>query len=222
VHRAPGRTSRADVLRAGAQVVVVGGCAEGWASHVFDWDDVHVESGSTAAYRPFPECDPTYGREVYAAKLVRYYEDSTFVADAIDPTAPPEDPEALTPAKTRQMVRCGVDLLGFDQLLPDDGRLGAAVWSWARDRPRRGRSGCAVQSPDSRWVVGSCGTRRRAACRTRGGAWRLTRTRVRHNAARQACRRRRARFAAPRSGHENALLRAAAGRKRIALAVRVR
>src|SRR4051812_45271100 len=36
--------SRNDVRAAGKQVVLVGNCRSGWASEVFGWDDVHVES----------------------------------------------------------------------------------------------------------------------------------------------------------------------------------
>ena len=45
--------------------MLVGNCRSGWASDVYGWDDVHVESGSTSRYRPFPACDATYSRSVY-------------------------------------------------------------------------------------------------------------------------------------------------------------
>src|SRR3954471_5961166 len=74
--------SRDAIRAAGAQVVLVGNCRSGWASQVFSWDDNHVESGSTQNYKPYSTCDATYNRGVYDSKLVRYYEDSTFVATA--------------------------------------------------------------------------------------------------------------------------------------------
>src|SRR5204863_8930909 len=86
--------SRDDVRARGAQVVIVGNCRPGWASDVYSWDDNHVESGSTPDYKPFPGCDATYPRSVYDTKLVRYYEDSTFVSAATDPTESPADAHA--------------------------------------------------------------------------------------------------------------------------------
>src|SRR3954467_10207574 len=101
--------SRDSIRAAGAQVVLVGNCRSGWASDVFGWDDNHVESGSTPKYPPFPACDATYPRSVYDSKLVRYYEDSTFVSAAVDPAQSPADSEAdsLTPERGANMTRRG-------------------------------------------------------------------------------------------------------------------
>src|SRR3712207_7164870 len=58
----------------------------------------------------------------------------------------------------RSMLACGVDLLGFDQLLPDDGRHLAMAWSWAALEPRRGS--CAEMNRDARWQAAPCSARR--------------------------------------------------------------
>jgi hypothetical protein len=203
--------SRDDVRRRHAQVVLVGNCRSGWASDVYGWDDVHVESGSTSRYRAFPACDASYDRATYDTKLVRYYEDSTFVSAAIDPTSTPKQAaaEMLSPEKTAAMTRCGVNLFGFDQLLPDDGRIAASIWSWDKDKPdvRDGR--CAVQRPSSRWITRPCALRRQAACRI-AGALKITRDSFTHAGAREACRQRGGALGLPRTGYENSLLRAAA------------
>src|SRR5205807_8469890 len=123
-----------DQIRAGGrQVIIVANCESGWAADVFAWDRDHVESGSTPNFKPYPSCDATYSPQVYATNLVRYYEDSTFVSAATSPTETPSDYQAnaLTPTKVTWMTGCGVNLFGFDQLLPFDGRLPATVWSWA-------------------------------------------------------------------------------------------
>jgi hypothetical protein len=204
--------SRDDVRRRGARVVLVGNCRSGWASDVYGWDDVHVESGSTSRYRPFPTCDATYARSVYDTKLVRYYEDSTFVSSAIDPTTSPKAAaaEMLSPEKAAAMTRCGVTLFGFDQLLPDDGRIAASIWSWDKDKPdvRDGR--CAVQRPSGRWITRPCQLRRRAACRL-AGVLKVTRGTFTHDGAKEACRQRGGALGVPRTGYENSLLRVAAG-----------
>ncbi|WP_199223836.1 hypothetical protein [Paraconexibacter algicola] len=200
--------TRRAIRAGGAQVVVVGDCAAGWGSVVHEWRSVHVESGSTARYRPFPACDATYPRAVYGQKIVRYFEDSTLVATVVDPTTPSVDPDALTPEKVRAMTACGVTLLGLDQLTPTDGRLAATLWSWAPGEPGR-RDGCARTDADGRWVAAPCAERRRAAC-ARDGRWTLTRRAAPYAQAAGACRasarRGTARFALPLSANANAEL----------------
>jgi hypothetical protein len=204
----PLTATRAQVRASGARVILAGKCAAGWASDVFDWNGVHVEGGRASGYRPYPACDATYDRSVYGAKLVRYFEDTTLVATVTDPTKPSIDPEALTPAKVAAMTACGVGLFGFDQLLPDDGRIAATIWSWADGQPRIARGRCTVQGSDARWRTSACATRRRAAC-VKGSQWVLTPGRVTFGQARSACRARGGRFAVPRSGLQNQQLHAA-------------
>jgi hypothetical protein len=195
-------------------VVITGNCRSGWASDVYGWDDNHVESGSTAAYRPYPACDATYSRAVYDSKLVRYFEDSTFVSAAVDPTQTPaeHDAQALTPARVAMMIRCGVNLFGFDQLLPNDGRIDASIWSWAQDEPSGGPGRCALQRQDGRWIASACDRHNVAACRTATG-WKVTSQSVRQADGAAACSRLGATFDVPRSGWENSQLRAVAGRR---------
>jgi hypothetical protein len=194
--------TRAAVRASGARVVLVGSCAPGWSSDVFDWDAVHVENGSTSAYRAFPACDATYGPSTYATKLVRYFEDSTLVSNLLDPSRPPANPDALTPAKVAAMTDCGVNLFGLDQLLPEDGRIQASLWSWAKGEPRAGAGGCTLQRSDGRWVAAPCRAVHRAACLS-GTTWTLTPTAVPFAAAASACAARGAVFAVPRAGDQN-------------------
>ena len=215
--------SRDDVRARGAQVVLVGNCRAGWAADVYGWDDNHVESGSTPGYEPFPTCDATYGRDVYDSKLVRYYEDSTFVSAATDPTQTPAQhaANALSPDKVASMTRCGVNLFGFDQLLPHDGRIEATIWSWIKGEPDTDGGHCGVQRTDGRWLIGSCRPRRRATCRSASGLA-LTPKPVPYVAARAACRKLGARFDLPRTGYENSQLRALSGSSRVWLRYRLR
>lgn len=215
--------SRDDVRARGAQVLLVGNCRPGWASTVFGWDDTHVESGSTPRYRAFPSCDAIYSRRTYDSELVRYYEDSTFVTSAIDPTSSPKATAAdrLSPDKVAAMTRCGVNLFGFDQILPDDGRISASIWSWARNEPNRTDGRCAAQRSDGRWITRSCTARRRAACRS-GQRWTLTRSPVTYARASAACRAQHASLGLPRTGYENSRLRRLAGSREVWLGYRLR
>ncbi|WP_421843175.1 hypothetical protein [Mycobacterium sp.] len=208
----PLQLSRDDVRASGARVVLVGSCARGWSTDVFEWSSVHVEGGSTSAYQPYPACDATYSPTVYASKLVRYFEDSTLVSVlAENPTRPPVDPEALTPPKVQAMTNCGVNLFGFDQLLPDDGRIQASLWSWAPDEPRPGAGTCTLQRADSRWVAAPCGDSYHAACLSSADTWTVTPIPTTFAAAPLACSVIGAEFALPRTGLQNAHLHAAAG-----------
>lgn len=203
--------SRADVLAQGAQVIAVAsGCGGGgdWSSMVFDWSgDVHSESRPNG-FQDFPGCGPDFDRATYDDRIVRYFEDSTFVTSTASTVGAAGTDEGLTPETTAAMMRCGVDLTGFDQLLPDDGRLEASVWSWAEGEPARRR--CAVQGDDGRWEAVWCKRGRRpAACRTASGSWLVTQKAVRSKRASAACAKQGAAFAVPRTGYENELLRQA-------------
>ncbi|VBA51677.1 hypothetical protein [Mycobacterium pseudokansasii] len=206
----PLQTSRNDVRAAGAQVVLVSSCIPNWSADVFTWKGPEVESGSTSGYQPYPTCDATYGSEVYATKLVRYYEDSTLVSALTKPTRPPADPAALTPSKVQAMTDCGVNLFGFDQLLPEDGRIQATLWSWAPDEPRTTAGSCTLQAPTGRWVAAPCDAPHPAACRNAAGTWTLTPNRVSFDQAPLACAAVNADFALPRTGNQNAQVHAAA------------
>ncbi|MFL6158687.1 MAG: hypothetical protein ACJ72D_21575 [Marmoricola sp.] len=201
--------SRDDVRATGARVVLVGSCAPGWSADVFDWSPSHVEGGSTSAYQPYPACDATYGPSVYASQMVRYFEDSTLVSTLLNPTRPPVDPEALTPEKVAAMTACGVNLFGFDQLLPEDGRIQSTLWSWAPDEPVTASGGCTGQAVDGRWHAAPCTDLHPAACLA-GSTWTLTAP-VAEAGAAAACATIGSTFALPRSGEQNSRLRAVAG-----------
>lgn len=202
--------SRDDVRRSGARVMLVGACAPGWSADVFDWDGLEAESGSTPGYQPYPSCDATYGSAVYAGRLVRYFEDSTLIGALSSPTRPPPNPEAITPWKVKAMTDCGVNLFGFDQLLPEDGRIQASLWSWAPDEPRAGAGACTLQRTDGRWQAAPCGDAHPAACRSAANTWTVSPS-VPFAAASSACAAIGSNFALPRTGEQNARLQAMSG-----------
>lgn len=198
--------TRDDVRAADSQIVVVSGCGKGAAWHdiAFSWER-HRES-RPYDFEDFPKCGPDYRRLEYRTNLIRYYEDSTRTAgsggadDGIDPEA------------AAAMVRCGVDLFGFDRLEPFDGRLEATVWSWATDEPSVG--GCALirageKLPFGRWVSERCGGLEAPVVCRDGRRWSVSRRRLGSTRAAGYCERHDAEFAAPRTGYENQLVRVA-------------
>jgi hypothetical protein len=194
--------TRDRVRAAGKQVLLVSGCGRGnaWPALVFDWSEREEER--PFGFGDYPQCGADIDRATYNAKLVRYYEDST----QLTATAGTPD-DGIPPETAARMARCGVDLVGLDQLVPDDGRLQALVWSWAPDHPRAGRR-CAVQRRhDARWRALGCRAKRRAACRTTDAGWIVSRGRVRARRAARRCRRLGGVHAAPRTGYEAQLLR---------------
>ena len=142
------------------------------------------------------------------------------------------DPTALEGGKTPQgggdvtvsdatnMVRCGVNMIGLDNLMPFDARLAALVWSWAPNEPRMNVPGaCAVEGPDGRFSSTPCATRS-ALPQARGGryrfacfdgtVWHVTRRADRFSSGATECAREGfGTFAVPRGGYDNEFLRAA-------------
>ena len=154
----PLNLSRRQILATGRQLLVISGCGEGtaWRGLVFDDAERARHESKAGAFEGYPACD-------YEGRFQRFYEDSTALSYGTGGT---RDDPGLTPAVTREMTRCGVDLLGFDQLLPGDGRLAALVWSWSPDVPSR--RGCAIQRADG-WRTVRCRSHRASACEARGG-----------------------------------------------------
>ena len=195
--------SRQAVLDAGKQVVIMSGCdasgAGAWNSTVFD-DSVRAEDGNPE----FANCEsPSVHADDYGTKLVRFYEDSTFVSAA----AAGGDPgHRLTADEIAEMVTCGVNLFGLDQVDPSDPRLAAMVWSWATNEPIAAAA-CATDS--GRFRTAPCRDKHPYAC-VSGGDWFITRAVGPQDRGAKACAKEfpGSTFAVPGSGAHAAALRA--------------
>jgi hypothetical protein len=199
--------SRADIRASGARVLIVGNCGPGtWGSWVFergpDWD----ERGVGAGYPGLPACLAERAERDYDGRWIRVYEDSTWLSAMVTGPSP-----GISPETTRAMVRCGVDMIGFDRLEPFDGRLEALVWSWAPDEPSSDPAKrCTAWGADARFRAAACDQVRRYACRTGAGTWVVPPQRGPWTGGQRACERMGARFAVPATGWQNEQLRAAA------------
>jgi hypothetical protein len=159
--------SEAAMARTGARVLIVGNCGPGsaWNHLVFTRGDKWNEGGNPTTYGA-TDCAADIKAHDAHAVFRRWYEESPFLEAAMGAT------QTLTPRATRLMVRCGINLTGFDQLMPTDGRLKAFVWSWAAGQPGA-RNGCAYQAANGRFRVSSCMVKRHAAC-VRHNRWHVT------------------------------------------------
>ncbi|HLG00151.1 MAG TPA: hypothetical protein VI916_06745, partial [Acidimicrobiia bacterium] len=134
----PTSLSKASIRETGARVLIVGNCGPGaWGSWVHDrgldleagpvWDEDKSADGDDFV------C-PSGG---FGSVFRRFYEDSTWLSDTVEPMGIGSSGQ-ITAAETVAMVECGVNLFGFDQLLPADPRLASLVWSWAPNEPSAG------------------------------------------------------------------------------------
>jgi hypothetical protein len=101
------------------------------------------------------------------------------------------------------MVRCGANIIGFDQLVPEDPRLADLVWSWAPTEPSSG--GCAYQGSDGRFRPAGCGGSRHFACVDAAGMWQVTAATGPFANGANACPAG-ARFSVPANGYRNQLI----------------
>ena len=202
----PLELTREQVLAAGRQVLAIGPCGEGtrWPSYVFD-EEARQTGSDNAPFADFPGCGPDYTRAEYDAAPIRYYEDGT----QLTKTAGGGATDPITAPIAARMIRCGVDLIGFDHLLHGDARLESLVWSWAPGQPR-GAGNCSVQRADGRWESRPCSEHHRVACRTDAGGWVVPPGRAKARSAARRCSTPGLANAVPRTGFEGQLLRVAA------------
>ena len=200
--------TRGAVRRAGGQVIVVSDCGIGsrWPAVAFDWSKTHEEK-RPVGYQDFPGCGPDFTRAEYDATMIRYFEDSTRLTAGASTAGAATRDDGITVQTAAAMARCGVDLLGMDQVERDDPRFAALVWSWAPGQPAR-RGNCAAQHA-GRWYALRCARRLRAACRLPDGRWRVPSRVVRYTDAPRLCSRAKGRFTVPRTGYEAQTLRVA-------------
>ena len=196
-----------DLRASGGRILIVGNCGPGeWGTWVHERGPRWDESGSGGGYPAFPACiDAERVPGDYDARWSRIYEDSTWLSAIANGGRTP-----LLPADVVNMVRCGVDMVGFDRLEPDDGRLEALVWSWAPDEPADDAARrCVGGDADGRFRMAPCGEARRFACLTPSQSWVVPDVARPATDAAEVCATAGAVPATPPTGWENERLRAA-------------
>jgi hypothetical protein len=232
--------SRADIRKAGKQIILTGNCFSGasspWDNVVFSRGPRWIESGLSYGTDFTPErCAVDRVKEDYPHNLIRHWGDMTGLSDNDPQTFPNSGGGDVTVDDATNMVRCGVNLIGFDLLQPFDARLTALVWSWEQDEPQRNGGGaCAISDANARFTSRDCSVRtetvlvrkrhpRRKVRETitlpyeshpyacwNGTAWHITTVSGRFGYGAAECQREGlGTFDVPRSGYTNELLRSA-------------
>jgi hypothetical protein len=177
----PYATSRRAIMRSGARVLLVGNCGPGaWNRWVFTRGDKWNEGGNPTTYGAKECAADVVARESHS-EFRRLFEESPFLDALMSAT------QTYTPGVTRRSVRCGINLTGWDQLVPNDGRLRAFVWSWAPGEPGTGGH-CAVQGRHGRFRVADCDVAHPYACVDASEDWHVTESRGPAWRGAQACR----------------------------------
>ena len=157
-----------DILAAGKRLLLVGNCGPaGWNDWVYTRGPAWDESGNPTHYGGTDCARDQQGMRTHSV-FRRWYEESPWLEAMTDAT------QVLTADATARMVRCGANLIGFDQLQPFDGRLQAFVWSWASGEPSASSGACAFQGSDSRFHASGCDVQRHFACASPDGSFHVT------------------------------------------------
>jgi hypothetical protein len=213
--------SRAQIRASGKRVILTGNCGPGaWTSWVFERGPRWKEGSNGDTYPDYPECVATERiPNDYDHNWIRTWEDSTWLSAMLDGRRQASTVDAV---QAGRMVRCGVDMIGLDQLQPFDPRLDALVWSWAPNEPSASTaSSCASVGPDGRFRSGACAELRQFACVSAAGVWSVAGPAGEWTDGAAACSAAGASFSLPKSGYENELLKAAASGSSVWLDYRV-
>jgi hypothetical protein len=164
--------SRAAMQAAGARVLLVGNCGAGdglgtpWGTVVHQRGALWEEGGSA----PYDEGDCAADRSARLTEGVfrRWFGDSTWL------TAMVSGSTDISATGSARMTACGVNIIGFDQLQPDDGKLASLVWSWEAVPAADSGADCAAQNGAGRFVGRACDALLRFACVSPAGVWAVT------------------------------------------------
>jgi len=167
----PMNISKADVLNAGKQVLVIGGnCATtNWSKFAYQgsWPT------DNDTFQAFPACSTArYSQGFVLSNQVRIYEDLTNLSSWFGNPSQPITPELMAEAQ-----RCGLGVIGLDQLSIGDARMEASIWSWSPGEPNNWEDNehCAEHWANGRFNDANCGVERRFACQDMNtGDWMIT------------------------------------------------
>lgn len=81
--------------------------------------------------------------------------------------------DSLSVNDVREAFLTGANIVNLDDMVMDDGRIEAAIWSWDNNEPNNsgGNQDCAVQWENGRWDDNTCEANFAYACEDTSGNW---------------------------------------------------
>lgn len=156
----PSTLTKADILKAGKQIVVVVKGCDGTNPHYEETNTFHEVWNDTVFagigdinskpytfidtligdITPFPDCGKSneFSSDYKHTSMWRVFEDRTILTDIIHPG------KKLLDDDMRQLEQCDINWPTMDMLEIADSRLRAAIWSWAENYPQAGNGNCAM------------------------------------------------------------------------------
>jgi hypothetical protein len=149
----PMDTSRKTIRDSGARIIITGNCGPGnWGAWVHAqgprWREGGLDDGDDFPAYP---CTEERADDNFPVNWIRHWGDETGLS------AGAGEGGDVTPTDALNMVRCGVNMVGWDNLVPFDERLGNLVWSWLPNEPSQSGAGfCATHGSDGRFFSSDC------------------------------------------------------------------
>lgn len=137
----PSTLTKADVLNAGAKVVIQKDGREG-VSHC-SWH----EGLRNTVFTSLGDID-------------RVWEDRTIIGDLFGGVNP--DTDYISASDVKNFFEAGRNIVNLDDMTYDDGRNAAAIWSWNTNEPNNANNAedCAIMLNNGRWADVGCGDNR--------------------------------------------------------------
>lgn len=128
-----------------------------------------IPTDDQSTFQRLPACSSQrFDHASFDNLLIRFFEDRTRISGIFSPRV------RLDVQISTQLLLCGANLMGWDMLSPDDGRLDESVWSWERGEVLS-RRGCVQIAPNGRLKIAECETSLPFACReVNGTSWMIT------------------------------------------------
>lgn len=212
----PMDTTREQIRRSGARILITGNCGAGgaWGTWVHErgarWKESGLGDGDDFPAYP---CAKTRADENYDHNWIRHWGDETGLS------ASAQSGGDVTPTDALNMTRCGVNMIGWDNLVPFDARMENLVWSWRTKEPSTSKTGyCSSHEADGRFVAKKCrgaskkvGAKQRFACFD-GTQWAVTKAKGAWSRGDRTCKAEGlGSFSVPWNGYENERLKEAKG-----------
>jgi len=143
----PDSLTKADVLASGKQVIL--------------WKDGGCSGNGSMASTAFTGL----------GNVGRIWEDGTTLGTIAEFFSGGVD--SITASEVSEAFATGANIVNLDDMVMDDGRIQAAIWSWNTDEPNDagGNEDCATQTSSARWNDVNCGNTYAFACKDANNNW---------------------------------------------------